>query len=98
MKTIAVLNAKGGVGKTAVSHLLSWMLADSGYNVVLLHTDARSENYPVKAQSRKYLTWPLRPHLDPEQALQNYHKARDQAAAIENSVMVIDGGANRRNV
>lgn len=98
MKTIAVLNAKGGVGKTAISHLLSWVLADSGYNVVLLHTDARSESYPVKSQNRRYLTWPLRPHINAEEAFQNYHKARDQADAIENCIMVIDGGANRRNV
>lgn len=98
MKTIAVLNAKGGVGKTAISHLLSRVFGEVGYSVFLLHTDARNEDMPQSVRNRPYLAWALRPHLDPDGAITDYEKLREAIANLANCIMIIDGGANRRNV
>lgn len=98
MKTISVLNAKGGVGKTAIAHLLSRVLGEVNYSVFLMHTDARDEDTPKMVQNRPYLTWALRPHIDPEKAIKDYNSLKDSISDIENCLMVIDGGANRRNV
>src|SRR5690606_12475247 len=91
-------NAKGGVGKTAISHLLSRVLGEVGYSVFLLHSDARDEEAPSSLQNRPYLTWALRSHLDPEQATRDYFNLRESIRNIENAIMIIDGEANLRKV
>ncbi|ETI96902.1 MAG: hypothetical protein Q606_CBAC00005G0011 [Intestinibacter bartlettii DORA_8_9] len=39
MKVISVMNEKGGIGKTITATSIAWILADKGYNVLLVDGD-----------------------------------------------------------
>ena len=39
MKVISIMNEKGGIGKTVTATSIAWILADRGYNVLLLDGD-----------------------------------------------------------
>lgn len=95
MKTIAVFGRKGGSGKTLVSHMLSHGMSMLGYNVVMLQTDVRTNRPPDMVDGRDYwLASAKGEQSDPDFLLKTFEKT----AEISNSVLVIDGGANRRNI
>ncbi|MCY4627654.1 MAG: ParA family protein, partial [Acidobacteria bacterium] len=42
MKTVAVFNNKGGVGKTSLVYHLAWMYAELGSNVLVADLDPQA--------------------------------------------------------
>lgn len=98
MKVIGCLGRKGGSGKTMVSHLLAHGLA-KGYGVFtnLIMTDVR-EGMPTNfVAKRDYLISSIT-NQNPQQDSLELSKIVDFTSKVENSVLIIDGGANRANV
>ena len=96
MKCIAVFGRKGGSGKTQVSHFLSHGLAMCGYPTIMLQTDVRAGRPPEFLDGRNYM---LASTLgEGGDVVGKIEKIIEQARRLPGSVLVIDGGANRRNV
>jgi len=96
MKVISVLGRKGGSGKTLVSHYLSLGLGRMGYDVIMLQTDVRTARPQEYIKDRPY--WLVSIHGDPSTDLNLMRDVYARANRIPNSVLIVDGGANRRNV
>lgn len=96
MKVISVLGRKGGSGKTLVSHFISLGFGRLGYDVVMLQTDVRTERPQEMIQDRPY--WLTSIVGDPSTDKKIMRDAYVKTERIPNSVLVVDGGANRRNV
>lgn len=95
MKAIAVFGRKGGSGKTLVSHMLSHGMSMLGYTVVMLQTDVRTNRPPDLVEGRDYFLASTRgDQTDTDFLLKTF----DRTAGMSNSILVIDGGANRRNI
>lgn len=95
MKAIAVFGRKGGSGKTLVSHMLSHGMTMLGYTVVMLQTDVRTNRPPDLVEGREYFLATTRGDDNDSNFLL---KTFDRTSALSNSILVIDGGANRRNI
>lgn len=99
MKVISIAGSKGGSGKTMVAHLLAHGLSRGyGLPVTLLMTDRREGEQPLHSvENREYFISSVSRKSDQADlaALQRVVTATE---AWENSVLVIDGGANRQNV
>lgn len=48
MKTIAVVNRRGGVGKTATAHAIGAGLAREGYKVLYIDLDSQCNLTPLR--------------------------------------------------
>jgi len=96
VRVISVLGRKGGSGKTLVSHFISLGLGRMGFDVVMLQTDVRTERPPELIQDRPY--WLTSIVGDPTTDKKIMRDAYVRTERIPNSVLVVDGGANRRNV
>ena len=65
MKTIALFNNKGGVGKTALVYHLAWMYADLGFSVVAADLDPQANLSTVfLSEERLEQLWPDDGHDD----------------------------------
>lgn len=84
MKGVAIVSAKGGVGKTALSHLLALGAAWKNVPSYLMHTDERE---PQIVQGRPYMYYDAR---NPETL------SHLMGAAInQDGLCIIDSGGNR---
>lgn len=98
MIVIGCLGRKGGSGKSMISHLLAHGLS-RGYglfaNVVM--TDVR-EDQPINMTSnRDYLISSIK-NRDVKSDSEELDKIFTQTAKIPDSILIIDGGANRANL
>ena len=84
MQGIAIVSTKGGVGKTALSHLLALGAAWRGKPAYLMHTDDRE---PLKVNGRPYAYYDAR---DPETLA-----TLIGAIVNDDGLCIIDGGGNR---
>jgi len=85
MKTIAFLNNKGGVGKTALVHHLAWMFADNGWSVLAADLDPQAnlttmfideeslEAFWPEGRSTHTVLAPIRPLLEGEGGIEEPH-------------------------
>ena len=96
MKVIAVFGRKGGSGKTMVSHFLAHGMSMLNYTTIMLQTDVRTSRPAEILEGRSYMLASIRG--DPGSDITLIQKVVDQVEAIPNSVLIIDGGANRRNL
>ena len=96
MKAIGVFGRKGGSGKTMVSHFLSHGLSELKHATVMLQTDVRTTRPPELINTRAYMLASTRGDnsSDTDLILQLVEKV----GQIPDSVLVADGGANRRNI
>lgn len=88
-KIIAVLGAKGGTGKTTISHMLGHGFGLLDTNCIVLLTDQRRRLMPSK--NRRYLPFDAR---NPN----NYDGIKEMLDAMIDTVAVVDGGGNRPDV
>lgn len=95
MKAIAVFGRKGGSGKTLLSHFLSHGMSLLDYTTIMLQTDVRTARPPEIINTRSYMLASTRGDGTDLTLIQ---KVIDKAGALPNSVLVMDGGANRRNL
>jgi len=69
-KVIAVVSGKGGVGKTLVTSMLSFMMARNGYSTAILDADITGPSIPKvfgltqKAQGNEYGIFPVKSKTD----------------------------------
>ena len=84
MKGVAIAGAKGGTGKTGLSHLLALGAAWNNIPSYLMHTDDRE---PIAVQGRPYLYYDAR---TPETL-----STLVGAAINQDGLCIIDGGGNR---
>lgn len=96
MKTVAVLSRKGGCGKTLLSHLLSYGLSARNQPTIMLQTDVRAEMPPEDVIGREYLVFGIN-GTDKDPAVKFEDIVR-RAHRMNECFLVVDGGANRRNV
>jgi hypothetical protein len=96
MKVISVLGRKGGSGKTLVSHFISLGFGSIGFDTVMLQTDVRCGRPTERIDNRPY--WLTSIVGDPEKDKKIMREAYVRTERIPNSVLVVDGGANRRAV
>jgi cellulose biosynthesis protein BcsQ len=98
MKVVACLGRKGGSGKTMVSHLLAHGLSKAyGVFTNLVMTDVR-ESRPVDLNpARDYFISSIS-NRNPEHDAEELDKIFVHTAKVPNSVLIIDGGANRANI
>jgi hypothetical protein len=98
MKVIACLGRKGGSGKTMTSHLLAHGLSKGyGLPVNVVMTDVR-EDTPINFHpDRSYWLSPIT-NKDTKSDLEALDRIFVQTQKIPDSVLIIDGGANRANV
>lgn len=94
-KLIGVFGRKGGTGKTLISHLLSHGLSKLGCTTFLLQTDVRNSRPPELIPGRKYMHLSTRRDMTDVAMLE---EVLETCNILPNSTLVIDGGANRRNV
>ena len=65
MKTIALFNNKGGVGKTSMAYHLAWMLRDMGHRVLAVDLDPQSNLTSIFLdESEIENLWPEGKHPD----------------------------------
>src|SRR5690606_6199450 len=95
MKAIAVFGRKGGSGKTLLSHFLSHGMSLLDFTTIMLQTDVRTARPPEIIDTRSYMLASTRGDGTDLTLIQ---KVIDKASALPNSVLVMDGGANRRNL
>lgn len=96
MKVVSVLGRKGGQGKTLVSHFLSLGLGRLGHDVVMFQTDVRAARPQEYVENRPY--WLAGINGDPSQDVNLVRDVYLRTSKIANSILVVDGGANRRNL
>jgi len=84
MQGIAIVSTKGGVGKTALSHLLALGAAWANKPAYLMHTDDRE---PLKVSGRPYAYYDAR---NPETL-----STLMGAIINDDGFCIIDGGGNR---
>lgn len=85
MKGIAIVNAKGGVGKTTTGHLLALGAAWNEVQAHFVHTDDRE---PLKTDYRPYGYYDCR---DVEKLV-----SLSQSAVYQDGLFIVDGGGNRQ--
>ena len=98
MKVIGCLGRKGGSGKTMVAHLLAHGLS-KGYGIFtnLVMTDVR-EGMPINfTEGRDYFISSIT-NKNPEQDTKEMEKIVEFTSKVDDSILIIDGGANRANV
>lgn len=92
---VGVLGRKGGTGKSLISHLLSHGITCLGGFSVMMMTDVRTTRPPEFVDGRSYMLASVPQDKELKDVMTPILSYMEQ---IKNSVMVIDGGANRRNV
>lgn len=95
MKAIAVFGRKGGSGKTLVSHFLSHGMSLLNFTTIMLQTDVRTNRPAEILDGRSYMLASTQGDGTDERLIQ---KIVDHAGALNNSILVMDGGANRRKL
>lgn len=84
MKGVAIVNKKGGVGKTSLAHALALGAAWRGVPAYLMHTDNRE---PIQINERPYAYYDARePHV---------LTTLIGAAVNQDGLCIIDSGGNR---
>jgi cellulose biosynthesis protein BcsQ len=98
MKVIGSLGRKGGSGKSMISHLLAHGLSKAyGLPVNVVMTDVR-EDKPVNFNpNREYFISSIG-NKDAKQDTLELDRIFAQTAKIPDSILIIDGGANRANI
>lgn len=97
MKVISILGRKGGSGKTQISHLISHGMSrfEEVKACALLMTDVREPNVVELLPNRDYIVAAV-PHDDSQGT--KLTKIFGWVESVPNSLIVVDGGANRRNI
>lgn len=91
--TISIIGAKGGVGKTTLSHMLSYGLARFGIATVLVTTDHNPGRVSLDDDTRPYQTVAGQTAQDLENIFNTFSSLGIDPATPR--VMIVDGGGNR---
>lgn len=98
MKVVGCFGRKGGSGKTMVSHLLAHGLSKAyGVFTNVVMTDVR-EAAPTNINPRRDYYISSIGNKSVEEDLQELQRLFDFTSQVPNSIMILDGGANRPNV
>lgn len=92
---VGILGRKGGSGKSLLSHLLAHGVVYMGGFSVMMMTDVRTARPPEWVDGRKYMLASVPQNKDIKDIMV---PILTYLEAVPNSVMIVDGGANRRNI
>lgn len=92
---VGILGRKGGSGKSLLAHLLAHGVMYMGGFSVMMMTDVRTARPPEWVDARKYMLASVPQGRDIKDIMVPILTYME---AVPNSVMVVDGGANRRNI